>query len=207
MAVVHSERNAGGGIAARLAWLALALGVIVALTGCDEPRRLFSAKTPPDEFAVYARPPLSMPPEFSLRPPAPGSPPLQEVNPRARAQQSLVGAPVRRRAGQGGSGGFDDFADASPGLRAILEATGAVDTDPDIRAEINRETFVLADESRTFTDALIFWKEPPDFDSVVDPAKESRRIRENQALGRAITTGAVPTIERKREALFEGVFD
>ena len=204
MATVHSERNVGAGTAARLAWLALAVGVVGVLAGCDEPRRLLSAKTPPDEFAVYARPPLSMPPEFTLRPPAPGSPPLQEVNPRARAQQSLVGAPVQSRAGQSGRTGFGD---ASPGLRAILEATGAVDADPDIRAQINRESFLLAEDSQTFADALIFWKEPPDYESVVDPAKESRRIRENQALGRAITTGEVPTIVRKREAPFEGLFD
>ena len=206
MAVVHAERNTCAGTAARLArlaWLALALGLVGVLAGCDEPRRLLSAKTPPDEFAVYARPPLSMPPEFSLRPPTPGSPPPQAIDSRARAQQSMLGAPIRQGAGQSG-GGFDD---ASPGLRAILEAAGAVDIDPDIRAQVNRESFVLADESRTFADALIFWREPPDYESVVDPAKESRRIRENQALGRAITTGVVPTIARKRDALFEGVFD
>ncbi|MDP6603110.1 MAG: DUF3035 domain-containing protein [Rhodospirillales bacterium] len=204
MATVHSERNAGSGTAARIAWLALALGVVGVLAGCDDARRLFNAKTPPDEFAVYARPPLSMPPEFTLRPPAPGSPPLQEVNPRAGAQQSLVGAPARQRADQSGRSAFGD---ASPGLRAILESTGAVDADPDIRAQINRDSFVLAEESETFADALIFWKEPPGYETVVDPAKETRRIRENQALGRAITTGEVPTIARKREALFEGVFD
>ncbi|MDP7668222.1 MAG: DUF3035 domain-containing protein [Rhodospirillales bacterium] len=204
MAVVHFERKIWAGTAVRLAWVVLALGVIGALAGCDEPRRLFSAKSPPDEFAVYARPPLSMPPEFSLRPPAPGSPPLQTVDPRARAEQSLVGAPVPQRAGQSGRGGFDD---ASPGLRAILEATGAVDADPNIRAEINREMFLFAEDSQSFADALIFWKDPADYDIVVDPAKESRRIRENQALGRAITTGEVPTIERKREAPFEGIFN
>ncbi|MCH8926537.1 MAG: DUF3035 domain-containing protein, partial [Proteobacteria bacterium] len=33
-----------------------------------------------------------------------------------------------------------------------------------------------------------------------------KRLRENAALGKAVTAGRTPTIERKSKALFEGLF-
>ena len=48
---------------------------------------------------------------------------------------------------------------------------------------------------------------PPGADRVVDPTKESQRIRETQALGRPITEGQTPIIERrKKKGLLEGIF-
>jgi len=55
------------------AFLSLALAVAL-LSGCETGRKVFSGdKTAPDEFAVYSRPPLSLPPDYKLRPPAPGT--------------------------------------------------------------------------------------------------------------------------------------
>jgi hypothetical protein len=53
----------------------------------------------------------------------------------------------------------------------------------------------------------MFWGTPTDYGIVVDPVQEARRIHENQALGQPITEGETPTIERKRRALLEGIFD
>ena len=54
------------------AFLSLALAVAL-LSGCESARKAFSGdKNAPDEFAVYSRPPLSLPPEYKLRPPTPG---------------------------------------------------------------------------------------------------------------------------------------
>ncbi|MBR82941.1 MAG: beta-barrel assembly machine subunit BamF, partial [Magnetovibrio sp.] len=40
------------------------------LVGCDSVRKSFGGgKNAPDEFVVYKRPPLSLPPEYGLRPP------------------------------------------------------------------------------------------------------------------------------------------
>jgi hypothetical protein len=41
---------------------------------------------------------------------------------------------------------------------------------------------------------------------VVDPAQESRRLRENAASGRPLNQGDVPVIQRRRRAPFEGLF-
>ena len=48
------------------------LAVLVA-GGCEGARKAIGLdKAAPDEFSVYTRAPLSMPPEYGLRPPAPG---------------------------------------------------------------------------------------------------------------------------------------
>jgi hypothetical protein len=41
---------------------------------------------------------------------------------------------------------------------------------------------------------------------VVDPQAEQQRIEENQALGKPVTEGETPTIERKKRGLLEGIF-
>ena len=46
----------------------------------------------PDEFAVESRAPLTIPPEFDLRPPAPGAPRPQEKTAAAAAQQAVNAA-------------------------------------------------------------------------------------------------------------------
>ena len=52
--------------------IALALVVSLSVSGCSEARRAMGfEKQPPDEFQVVQRAPLALPPEFSLRPPAP----------------------------------------------------------------------------------------------------------------------------------------
>ena len=92
-------------------------------------------------------------------------------------------------------------------MQALLRDTGALTADPQIRATINRETSILAEEDQDIAERILFWGQPIEFGRVVDPAKESQRIRENQALGRPITEGETPTIERKRKGLLEDLFN
>ncbi len=169
---------------------------VLAAGGCEGAREAIGLeKSAPDEFAVYTRAPLSLPPDYGLRPPAPGTDRPQRVNPRDIAKQAILG------------GQSQDAAGASPGVQALLRNTGALSADPDIRATINRETSVLAEEDQDIVERILFWGKPIEYGRLVDPAKESRRIRENQALGRPLTEGATPTIERKRKGLFEDLFN
>ncbi|HVH81125.1 MAG TPA: DUF3035 domain-containing protein [Stellaceae bacterium] len=59
--------------------------------------------TPPDEFAVESRAPLTMPPDFNLRPPAPGATRPQEVSAASKAQGVIdnagPGAPGQQASG------------------------------------------------------------------------------------------------------------
>ncbi len=162
------------------------LAVLVA-GGCEGAREAIGLeKAAPDEFSVYTRAPLSLPPDYALRPPAPGSDRPQKVNPRDIAKQAILGGQIR------------DAAGTSTGVQVLLRDTGALTSDPQIRATINRETSILAEEDRDIAESILFWVQPTKYGRVVDPGKESQRIRENQALGRPITEGETPTIERKR---------
>jgi len=180
---------------------AAAVVAVVAAAGCEGTQELLGqSKRTPDEFAVYSRAPLSLPPEYGLRPPEPGSARPQNVLPKDDARQALLGR-------RGASPTASAPADASEGTRVLLRQTGALDANPDIRVLINRETSILAEEDKSFTDRILFWGTPTEYGSVVDPAQEARRIREKQALGRPLTEDETPTIARKRRALLEGIFD
>jgi hypothetical protein len=189
----------------RMRWIVLTAAVAVVVSGCSDTKEfLGQGKRPPDEFAVYSRAPLSLPPDYALRPPAPGTARPQNVMPRDTAKQALLGEQFNTQAGGASS---VDVVGVSPGTQVLLERTGALDADPEIRTQVNSETTILAEEDQSFTERLMFWGTPTEYGTVVDPAQEARRIHENQALGQPITDGETPTIERKRRALLEGIFN
>lgn len=189
----------------RMRWIVLAAAVAVVFGGCGDTKELLGqGKRPPDEFAVYSRAPLSLPPDYALRPPAPGTTRPQNVMPRDTAKQALIGEQFNTQAGGASS---VEGVGVSPGTQVLLERTGALDADPEIRTQVNSETSILAEEDQSFTERLMFWGTPTEYGTVVDPVQEARRIHENQALGQPITDGETPTIERKRRALLEEIFD
>ncbi len=85
----------------------------------------------PDEFQVVQRAPLTVPPNFGLRPPEPGAPRPQEGTPAQRAQVALTGAPL-------------PDADLTPGQSALLASAGSAQADPDIRQLVASESDGLA---------------------------------------------------------------
>ena len=181
------------------------LAAAILLSGCEGAKRaLGQTKEAPDEFAVYRRAPLSLPPRYGLKPPTPGAERPQAVNPRDRAVQALGTGQQQAQPRQVGSTG--DTSRLSQGERSVLQLTGATNADPLIRVQIAKETSVLAHESITITDKIAFWQKPREFGTTVDATKEAKRIRENQALGKPLNQGEVPTIKRKSKALLEDVF-
>ncbi len=105
----------------RKAGVCAALGVLagVALSGCsgEEVTRTFGlTRDAPDEFQVTTRAPLSMPPDFSLRPPRPGATRPQEETSSASAESTLV--PQASLANDAGNGR------SSPGQQALVGSAG-----------------------------------------------------------------------------------
>jgi hypothetical protein len=62
---------------------------ITLLSGCGFRQLIGLDKTGPDEFAVESRAPLTIPPDFELRPPAPGASRPQEVTAAERARKAI----------------------------------------------------------------------------------------------------------------------
>jgi len=62
--------------------------VIMLVAGCTNnwKQQLGLEPTSPDEFAVESRAPLTLPPDFNLRPPEPGAPRPQETSMAKKAQ-------------------------------------------------------------------------------------------------------------------------
>lgn len=178
----------------------LAILAVFTLSACEGAREAIGiGKQSPDEFAVVTRAPLSMPPDFGLRPPRPGAERPQEGTVKESARDLLV-----RSAGSAGSTSAPSG--GSKGETALLARAGAVNPDPAIRRQINRESSILATESDSFADRLIFWRENPPPGTLVDAAAEQKRLRENAGLGDAPTKGRTPKIVRKPKGWFEGIF-
>lgn len=181
----------------------LAILAAFTLSACDGAREAIGiGKQSPDEFAVITRAPLSMPPDFGLRPPRPGVERPQEASVKDTARDLLVksaGSSTGRQPSPAASKG------ASKGETALLARAGATKSDPAIRRTINRESSILATENDSFTDRLIFWQSSPPPGTLVDAAAEQRRLRENAGLGDAPTKGRTPKIVRKPKGWFEGI--
>ena len=74
-----------------LSLLAVALGSsTLLLAGCNDFRQAIGLdRVGPDEFAVESRAPLTIPPEFDLRPPQPGAPRPQEGTAADKARKVI----------------------------------------------------------------------------------------------------------------------
>jgi hypothetical protein len=169
----------------------------LALAGCsgDDLTRTFGlSRDAPNEFVVTTQAPLSMPPDFALRPPEPGAPRPGAQSDSRQAEAVLVPqielnqSPASLSAGQQAL-----VADAGPaapaGLRSQVDTEAARDR-PD-QGLINR---------------LMFWKAAPLPGTLVDPSKEQKRLQENAALGQSPEAGQTPIIQRQATSLFGNIF-
>jgi len=176
-----------------------------ALSGCSDTRKALGLeKSAPDEFNVVARAPLSLPPDYRLRPPQPGAARPQEGTVQQQAKQNIFRASDSTERPQAAS--LPPQGGRSEGEMALLRQAGADKEDPNIRQTVNAESNRQLDADRSFVDSLMFWRTPPQPGTVIDAQQESQRLRENLALGRPATEGETPIIQRKKKALLEGIF-
>jgi hypothetical protein len=191
MRFVHSRYLSAGLL------LAAALG----MGACSDARKAIGwDKASPDEFKIVSRAPLTMPPDFGLRPPAPGAARPQEVSPQEAARVAVFG-PERPAANPVANGTL------SAGEQQLLGRAGADRVDPSIRDQIDRETQSLAEADKSFVDRLIFWRGPnPNDGATLDAAREAQRLREASATGKPANDGEVATIRKKQRGWLEGIF-
>lgn len=174
----------------------------VGLSACAVVEVFENEKRAPDEFAVYARPPLNLPPDYGLRPPAPDEDDLLVESSQEQALAALTGTgrrPVQQQ----------PLPNTSPGVQALLNRAGANQADPNIREALDAELGVVTVSEENWFDTLIFWvDDKQDPGVVLDAQAEQRRLLESQALGRSINEGEVPEITRKRprKGILEGLF-
>lgn len=167
---------------------AVAIAAAVALSGCQSMKRTLGLqRTVPDEFAVAAPAPLSVPPDYNLRPPAPGEERPQQLTPVEQARAALIGR-ARLQAYQ--------TRGMSRGEAQFLARAGADDIAPNIRNTLDKEVSVFAPEKSDFTDRLLFWKSEDPAGTVIDPAAETQRLNQNAASGKKPGDGPIPVISK-----------
>lgn len=181
-----------------LAAVFLGGGLLLGLNACENIKSsLGLTKSAPDEFAVVPNLPLVVPPDFHLRPPGTGGPGLQETPVRQKAAASVFGT-------EPGAAGED--AGFAQGEAAILRAAGATSIDPNIRDTIDREFSIYAKSEQGFLTDLMFWRDEQQPGEPLDPSAEARRLKENAALGKPVTEGETPIIQKREKGVLEGIF-
>lgn len=174
--------------------LLIAPVLAVALSACTSVKNeLGIGRNSPDEFMVIKRAPLTLPPEYTLRPPvAPNK--AKEVEETTRKARDTLMGKTNTSIAKGAA------------EKALLDKVGAETANPDIRKMIDDDNGYISIENRTVADKLIFWNdEQPSTDniptSVVDPEAETERLKKNQEEGKPINAGIVPVIEKKKSTL------
>lgn len=108
----------------------------VALSACGG-----NGKNSPDEFAVVERPPLAIPPESQLKPPRPGEPRAQSMDPGRRAFQALFPG--------------KDYKLSAPKSKSEQNLLSQVGTsEPDIRSNVNQKDLDVVKKSIILADIL-----------------------------------------------------
>ena len=170
------------------------VGLVLALSGCQSTRRAIGLeKTVPDEFAVASPAPLAIPPDFNLRPPAPGADRPQQLSASQQARMALVG---RAR--------LQDYLNRglTAGEASLLGHAGADSVPPNIRDTLAKEISAFAAEEKGFTDRLVFWRQEGATGSAIDPVAEMKRLSQNAAAGKKPNEGAVPVIKKGGGGIF-----
>ena len=191
--------------------MGIRVGVLLAaatllVSGCEKTRSVVGLdKQAPDEFAVVTRAPLSLPPDFGLRPPQPGAERPQEGSVRNQAREVLIGG-VGSSSRSEGVKAAAASGKLSRGEAALLASAGALNADPSIRSVVNRETSALVEADDSLLDKVLFWQEHQPQGTIVDADKELRRLREASAIGEPPNKGEVPVIKRRERGILEGIF-
>ena len=127
------------------------LGIgLTALSACDSIRQEAGlTKQSPDEFAVTTKAPLIVPPDFNLRPPSPGAPPLNQTDPTSSAEIAMFSSTDPQTAAAQMKGNY------SPGEKMLMATAGVQNADPTIRAELQSDEKNMQGADSSFTDRIL----------------------------------------------------
>ncbi|RFB05651.1 DUF3035 domain-containing protein [Parvularcula marina] len=177
---------------ARYLSLAVLAGSALLITGCGSlGNALGTGKNPPDEFAIVTKAPLTVPPDYALRPPQPGETRPERLSTADRTRQLLIG----------------DESSAPPtnGELALLQSVGALDVDDNIRATLAAENGGRAQKSESLANQLIFWTFE---DGQIDDSRAPLRVDNAEAWKaerhdsiEAVTGGGQVVISRDQRIL------
>ncbi|MEM0986298.1 MAG: DUF3035 domain-containing protein [Pseudomonadota bacterium] len=131
--------------------LLLALSTVVGCAGSRD-RGINDGRQ--DEFLVVTKPPLTVPPEYSLRPPGAGQALPLEVDPQRSGTVTAFGETLGQN--------------ASASERALVASAGANAVDPLIRSQVDWEEVGTVRKSQSLGDRILFWRDDEENRAVIE---------------------------------------
>jgi hypothetical protein len=198
---------------------------LLALTACGNSsvkETLGLSRKPPDEFKVVARPPLSIPPQFNLRPPSHSAESPIIIPADKQAKSIITGTPAR-----GTDNSFDlrsasaDTAvmpvesspiDMGKGKNSIssdsqfMKNIGVDQADPKVREELTKQKIAAQEKKEETSWWSGFTGTREKRETMVDAKAEAKRIQDNKASNKPVTEGKTPEIKDKDRGILTDWF-
>ncbi|MFL5237038.1 MAG: DUF3035 domain-containing protein [Rhizomicrobium sp.] len=180
--------------------LVATMAAAVSLTACESIRSAAGiGKEPPDEFAVVTKAPLIMPPDYNLKPPKPGAPPLNQVSPTESAQAALYNDDPRAVA-SAINGNY------SQGEKLLLAQTGAATASDTIRQQVAADNRGLDSADESFTDQLLFSSSGTDAPVNADAEKARLGAGKTSPQAQQPQQAQPPQDQKKDSGWLDGIF-
>jgi len=165
-----------------LAVMAMALGLAGCGAGQDIAQIMGTA--PSADTAPVKGQPLTVPPDYDLRPPRGGGERTKAAEASRRARSTVVGTSAVPATAATGTTGATDAAGRTPGEAALLRRASAGEAvDPAVRNKVNAETDVDQEQEKAFVDKLVKYKDND----------------KSQGSGSGVDANPKPTIKRQGE--------
>ncbi|MDZ4761373.1 MAG: DUF3035 domain-containing protein [Alphaproteobacteria bacterium] len=157
----------------------------LALSACS------SGPQTPDEFRVVRKAPLTVPPDYNLRPPAPGESRPQELEADAQARVAVFGTDIGK--------------DASEGEKLLVKQAGGDAVDRAVRAAVDYDAAQTVRKSRSFSDSILNFGRGIPSEPLLDPVAEAERLRAEQVAVQDLTGGGDVLIRRRATSKLPGL--
>jgi hypothetical protein len=139
---------------------------------------------------VVRKAPLTVPPEYNLRPPSPGSARPQELSPEAQARVAVFGV---------------DFGQAaSEGEKLFIKQAGGDAVDRMVRNQVDFDNAQILRKNRSFADAILSFGATPT-EPLVDPAAEAARIKAAEDANKDVVGVGKVVIQPKHTSKLPGL--